>query len=84
MKEVVWTDTAAKYLARLDKPARERIKQAVYNYAETGYGDIKLLRGRLAEYRLRVGGYRVIFRYENGQLVIVVLKVGSRGDVYNA
>jgi mRNA interferase RelE/StbE len=33
-------------------------------------------------YRLRVGDYRVIYEVSNGQLIILVVGVGHRRDVY--
>ncbi|HXE20815.1 MAG TPA: hypothetical protein VN617_00580 [Rhodoferax sp.] len=37
--------------------------------------------GRLG-YRLRVGGWRVIYTLDAGRLVILVLEIGARGGVY--
>ena len=33
-------------------------------------------------YRLRVGNYRVIYSIDDGELVVQVLKVKPRGEVY--
>ena len=33
-------------------------------------------------YRLRVGDWRVIYEIQNDELVIMVLKVAARGEVY--
>ncbi|EME98575.1 RelE/StbE family addiction module toxin [Streptomyces mobaraensis NBRC 13819 = DSM 40847] len=44
--------------------------------------DVKKLSGPSGLYRLRVGGYRVAYRVDNGELVILVVKVGDRRDVY--
>ncbi|WP_152521750.1 type II toxin-antitoxin system RelE family toxin [Marinobacter shengliensis] len=33
-------------------------------------------------WRLRQGSYRAICRIDNGELVVLVLKIGTRGDVY--
>ncbi len=41
----------------------------------------KKLQGREG-YRLRIGDWRVIYKVVNEQLVIIVLKVASRGEVY--
>lgn len=32
--------------------------------------------------RLRVGEYRVVFRLENDELIIVVIDIGPRGGIY--
>ena len=43
--------------------------------------DIKQLEGR-AGYRLRIGTWRALYRLEEDQLIIEVVKIGPRGDVY--
>jgi len=45
-------------------------------------GNIKVLQGYENFYRLRVGDYRVIYRIDDNELIIIVLKIGSRGDIY--
>lgn len=35
-----------------------------------------------ARYRIRQGAYRILYEIEDGQLVIVVVKVGHRREVY--
>ncbi len=44
--------------------------------------DIKALQGHSARWRLRVGDYRVVYTVENGQLIVWVLAVGNRADIY--
>ena len=44
-------------------------------------GDWKPLEGS-EFWRLRVGGWRVICDVQNGELVVLVLKIAPRGDVY--
>ena len=43
---------------------------------------VKLLHGDERFYRLRVGDYRVIYAIEGRRLVILVIKIGHRKDVY--
>ena len=46
-------------------------------------GNIKRLKGSLEGcYRLRLRTYRVIYEKREDELIILVLRVGSRGDVY--
>lgn len=33
-------------------------------------------------YRLKIGGYRAIFEDRNDKLVVFVIKIGPRGDIY--
>ena len=44
-------------------------------------GDWKPLYGT-PFYRLRVGSWRVICQIINNELIIYILKIGSRGDIY--
>ena len=34
------------------------------------------------KYRIRHGNYRIIYGIENGELTVIVVKVGQRKDVY--
>jgi mRNA interferase RelE/StbE len=44
--------------------------------------DVKKMEGFKNSYRLRISKFRVIFKIENNELLIEVIKAGSRGDVY--
>jgi Cytotoxic translational repressor of toxin-antitoxin stability system len=33
-------------------------------------------------YRLRVGNYRIIYEIKNNELIIYVIRLGPRGDIY--
>ncbi len=45
--------------------------------------NIKRLKGDLEDlYRLRVGRYRIIFRKNGKELVILIVRIGHRKDVY--
>ena len=44
--------------------------------------DIKPLKGFENAYRLRIGKYRILYRIDDGALLIFVTDAGSRGDIY--
>lgn len=76
---------AERYLERLDRPTQMRIvsalrRLAIGPYVETN--DCKPLASRFGEYRLRVEKYRVIYSIDDDILLISVIDIGSRGDVY--
>lgn len=81
-----YSKSAFKVLERMEKSLRMRIVKAIEGLTLTPpQGDIKPLQGKPeGRYRLRVGGYRVIYRYDMDGLVTVlfVIDVGARGDVY--
>ena len=81
MKRVLWSETALKGLAKLDKESARRINQAVQRLAQTNVGDVKKLQAiEPAEYRLRVGDYRV--RFYQDEATIRILQIRNRRDAY--
>ena len=78
--KVVLSPAAAKYLKQLHEPIKGRIKAALKKLGqEPPQGDIKALAGQDG-YRLRVGGYRVLFGIDAN--TIVVTDIDLRGQVY--
>lgn len=43
---------------------------------------VKKLEGRGKEYRLRSGDYRIVYRIEGTRLVVEVIRIGHRREVY--
>lgn len=80
MRPIVFTATSARQWAKLSSDIRRRIDLRLTEFATTGHGDVKRLKGR-AGARLRVGDWRLIF-YEEGQ-TIVVAAVGHRREIYD-
>ena len=76
--------SAAKELEAVDaKKDRQRIVAGIRSLAEDPRppGCEKLV-GAGDRYRIRVGRYRVIYSVGDGELVVVVVRVGHRKDVY--
>lgn len=69
-----------KYLKKLDKKTQVRIIKAIN---ELPFGDVKKLQGISDNYRLRVGGYRIIFIKDDKELIIFIIEIKPRGEVYN-
>jgi len=82
MRTIQWTSAAARDLRRLDDKIQERIRQALYRLADHGQGDVRKLEGVAAEFRLRVGDWRVRFRFDDATGTIDVLRVLTRGRAY--
>jgi mRNA interferase RelE/StbE len=80
MKPIAFTATSARQWAKLSPEVRRRIDRRITEFATTGHGDVKRLKGREGS-RLRVGDWRVIF-YED-QATIVVAAVGHRREIYD-
>ena len=81
MKAVEWTERALDDMAALDRKVAMRIKEAVERFAATSLGDVLRLQGsNLAEYRLRVGDWRV--RFGQDAESIHILRVRHRREAY--
>jgi mRNA interferase RelE/StbE len=80
---VIWEPKATKELKRLPKPEIARILKAVAQLAHNPYpvGSLKLS-GEESSYRIRQGNYRIIYTIENHQLLVAVVRVGHRREVY--
>ncbi len=77
------TREAERQLDALDSPTRQRVANALARLAANphGAGNVKALRGS-DSYRLRVGDWRVIYTLCGDVLVVLVLRVAHRREVY--
>jgi mRNA interferase RelE/StbE len=66
--------------AALRGRAREALTLLAANPDKQGL-DAKPLQGRDG-FRLRIGDWRLIYEVDRGRLIILVVEIGPRGDVY--
>lgn len=80
--KVSLTKAAIKALENINEPYYSKIKTAIYNLADNpkpqGY---KKLKGRDG-YRIRVSEYRVIYDIYDDILLVDVINLGHRKDIY--
>jgi len=73
-------------LSRVDRPLQKIIKEKLLILAENPEAlknNIQRLSGTDMDlFRLRVGSYRVIFKKDKKELVIIVVRIGHRKEVY--
>ena len=79
--EVLFSDLALKQLRKLDREMRQRIITTIERIRIRPDTYIRKLIGDVG-YRLRVGNYRVILDIGKEQLVILILRIGHRRNVY--
>jgi mRNA interferase RelE/StbE len=75
----VYFRDACKFLGKQPDYIRKRIMDAIDKLPL--FGDVKPLKGR-AGYRLRVGDIRVIYQIDNDNMVVEVMDIGYRGNIY--
>lgn len=71
---------AVKFISKQPKTQRERLFKAIYMLPLSG--DIKAMQGHQGYFRLRVGDYRVIYTVDDNVLIVRIIEVGNRGDIY--
>ncbi|MFB6812488.1 type II toxin-antitoxin system RelE/ParE family toxin [Streptomyces sp. NPDC056387] len=79
-----FTAAAQRQLRAIDRPAAMRILAALTALGDDPYredADVKKLTGPSGLYRLRVGSYRIAYQVLDGELIILIVKVGDRRDV---
>ena len=75
--------SAERQLKKLSRDDQHRVAQAMLSLTEDPYpkGSRKLT-GYDDVFRIRVGHYRVLYSVSGKTLIIIILKVGQRKDVY--
>ncbi len=80
-----FTAHARRQLRGIDRHAAMRILEALTPLGEDPYrpdAAVRKLTGHGDRYRLRAGDYRVIYRIDDGELVIEIVEVGHRREIY--
>lgn len=82
---VVYSETAKKQLSRLDKTVQFQIKNYMADVAELPDPRVrgKALKGGFATlWRYRTGDWRIICDIRDEKILITVLRIGNRKEVY--
>jgi mRNA interferase RelE/StbE len=73
------TKKAEKFIKKQNRDTQKRIIKAIIELPE---GDVKKLKGMDEIYRLRVGDFRVLFEKNDKELMIIIVEIGNRGQIY--
>lgn len=86
MYELEFLPSAQKEFKKLDKVAQVKIKEKLLLLVENPNdlkNNIKVLKGEYSGlFRLRVINYHVVFRVEEEKVIIMIVRVGYRKDIY--
>ena len=75
--------SAAKTLKQIPKRDRKRIRDKIDSFSESlPDPNITKMKGDNPFHRVRVGDYRIIYEIQDEILLILVLKIGHRKDIY--
>ena len=74
---------AVRQLRKLEPAGRRRVQAAIdLLAAEPRPPSARQLVGGAGEWRVRTGDFRIIYEMHDQQLLVLVIKVGHRRDVY--
>ena len=80
---ITLTPTAGRELRKLDPTARRRIQALVGLLADDPRPpSATRLVGGAGEWRVRTGEYRVLYEIEDDVLLVLVIRIGHRREVY--
>lgn len=80
---LIFEPPAWRELMALPEEAQNRILDAAYRLeSQPRLSGCKKLKGAGNKYRIRVGNYRLIYTIEDDVLVVLVVQVGKRDEVY--
>lgn len=82
MYELIFSDKAKRFLQKLDKPIQERIIKALERIIIRPEAYLTKLIGEPL-YKFRVGNYRLIIEVDKVRIILLVMKIGHRKNVYN-
>ena len=77
--------SARKEFERLPPKARNRVVEALQLLSQNPYSEllkVKKLKDANDVYRIRIGDYRVLYELSNDRLVVLVVKIGHRREIY--
>lgn len=81
--EVALAPAAAQQLRKFDPQVRRRVQAAIELLAtEPRPPAATRLVGGAGEWRVRTGDYRIVYEIEDERLLVLVLSVGHRREIY--
>lgn len=81
MYEIIFSQSALRQLKKLNRDIQKRIIAVLERIRIRPEAHVRRLVNDPA-YRLRVGNYRVIMDIDRKRLIILVLKIGHRRNIY--
>ena len=75
--------SAAKALKKIPKASRKRIVDKIDSLAESPPNpDTTKMKGNNPFHKVRAGDYRIVYEIQKDVLVILIVKIGHRKDIY--
>jgi mRNA interferase RelE/StbE len=83
MYKIILLEKAIKVLSKLPQKEADKIAARIDSLQENPYPHgCKKLQGYEEVYRIRQGSYRILYEVHDHQLIVRVIKIGNRKDIY--
>ena len=83
MYKIAFEQEAQKEFLKLDKKSQEFISKKIIDLQNGNFTNDKALKGKhKGTFRKRAGDYRIIYLKENNLLLITIIRVAHRKEVY--
>ena len=84
MYKVAFEKEAEKEFLKLEKKAQELVAKKILDLKDGNFSNDKPLKGKhKGKFRKRAGNYRIIYLKEGNLLVITIIRIAHRKEVYN-
>lgn len=83
MYTIILGSPAEKFLKKLDKPEQIRIRNKLRELENNSQLGIPLVGNLAGLWKLGIGDYRAIYQIRNQELIVLVLKIGHRKNIYD-
>jgi len=81
--KIIVSPDAVKSLKSLPQNIKKRIDAKISALAKNPRpADAKVLHGQHGLLRVRVGDYRIIYKIKDDRLLVLIVKIGPRKDIY--
>lgn len=81
MYQIIIKKKAKKFIDKFPQNEKRRVVAAIEQLPNGE--DIKKLKGHSDLLRLWIGEYRIIYTVGNGELTVLIIDAGNRGEIYN-
>ena len=81
---ILITPKAQKELKKIDRSQLQRLDAAILKLELTPFppGVKRIIADDVADYRIRIGDYRILYDVDVNNKTIIILRVGHRKDIY--
>jgi len=83
--QITFTPAAQRQLTSLDRPTQRRVAHRIEALGSAPRPPgAEALKGGQGELRVRIGDWRIIYMVHDAELLVLVIKISHRGDLYRA